>query len=102
VTAVNDLPAFTVSTNLVLLAEDAGSITNASFLTGLSTGPGNETNQTWTFTVTAGTNFSFATAPAISTNGTLTFRTATNAVGTNTITVVMKDNGGTTMAVGIQ
>jgi hypothetical protein len=39
VTAVNDLPAFTVSTNLVLVAEDAGSMTNASFLTGISTGP---------------------------------------------------------------
>jgi hypothetical protein len=96
VSAVNDLPGFTVSTNLVLVAEDAGSITNASFLTGISTGPGNETNQTWTFTVTSGTNFSFATAPAIGTNGSLTFRTATNAVGTNLITVVMKDSGGTT------
>jgi len=96
VTPVNDLPAFSVSTNLVLVAEDAGTITNASFLTGLSTGPGNETNQTWTFTLTSGTNFAFATAPAISTNGTLTFRTATNAIGTNLITVVMKDSGGTT------
>jgi hypothetical protein len=96
VTAVNDQPSFAVSTNLVLVGEDAGIITNASFLTSLSAGPGNETNQTWTFTVTSGTNFSFATAPAISTNGTLTFRVATNAVGTNLITVVMKDSGGTT------
>ena len=66
------------------------------FPTGLSAGPSNEVAQNWTFTVTSGTNFSFATAPAISTNGTLTFRTATNAVGTNLITVVMKDSGGTT------
>jgi chemotaxis signal transduction protein len=96
VTAVNDQPDFTVSTNLVLVGEDAGTITNANFLTGLSTGPTNESAQTWTFTVTSGTNFSFATAPAISTNGTLTFRSATNAIGTNTITVVMKDSGGVT------
>ncbi|MGC3957146.1 MAG: hypothetical protein QM813_04025 [Verrucomicrobiota bacterium] len=96
VSAVNDQPDFTVSTNLVLVGEDAGAITNASFLTGLSTGPTNEASQTWTFTVTSGTNFAYATAPAISTNGTLTFRTATNAVGTNLITVVMKDTGGTT------
>ena len=96
VSAVNDQPAFAVSTNLVLVAEDAGSITNASFLTGLSAGPSNEVAQTWTFTVTSGTNFSYATVPAISTNGTLTFRTATNAVGTNLITVVMKDSGGVT------
>ena len=96
VSAVNDLPAFAVSTNLVLAAEDAGAITNASFLTGISTGPTNESAQTWTFTVTSGTNFAWATAPAISTNGTLTFRTATNAIGTNLITVVMKDNGGIT------
>jgi hypothetical protein len=96
VTAVNDLPAFTVSTNLVLVAEDAGIVTNASFLTGISTGPTNESSQKWTFTLTSGTNFNFATAPAISTNGTLTFRTATNVFGTNLITVVMKDTGGTT------
>ena len=96
VTAVNDVPAFIVSTNLVLVGEDAGIITNASFLTGISNGPTNEASQTWTFTLTSGTNFNFATAPAISTNGTLTFRTATNAIGTNTITVVMKDNGGVT------
>ena len=96
VTAVNDQPAFTISTNLVLLAEDAGFVTNANFLTGISTGPTNEAAQTWAFTVTPGTNFSFATAPAISTNGTLTFRSATNAIGTNTITVVMKDSGGVT------
>jgi uncharacterized protein YpmS len=95
VTAVNDQPDFAVSTNLVLVAEDAGTITNASFLTGISTGPGNETNQTWAFTVTSGTNFAYATAPAISTNGTLTFRAATNAFGTNLISVVMKDSGGT-------
>jgi hypothetical protein len=50
VTPVNDQPGFAVSTNLVLVGEDAGTITNASFLTGLSAGPGNETNQTWTFT----------------------------------------------------
>ena len=96
VSGVNDVPAFTVSTNLVLVGEDAGTITNASFLTGLSTGPTNEAAQTFAFTVTAGTNFAFAVAPSISTNGTLTFRSATNAVGTNTITVVMKDSGGTT------
>jgi hypothetical protein len=95
VSAVNDAPVFTLSTNLVLVAEDAGTITNLNFLTGLSTGPTNESAQTFTFTLTSGTNFAFATAPAISTNGTLTFAAATNAVGTNTITVVMKDNGGT-------
>jgi hypothetical protein len=96
VTPVNDVPAFTVGTNLVFVTEDAGTITNASFLNGLSAGPTNESAQTWTFSVTSGTNFSFATAPAISTNGTLTFRAATNAIGTNTITVVMKDSGGVT------
>jgi hypothetical protein len=96
VSGVNDRPAFAVSTNLVLVSEDAGGVTNASFLTGLSAGPGNETNQTWTFTVTAGTNFNFTVKPALSTNGTLTFQTATNAIGTNLITVVMKDTGGTT------
>jgi hypothetical protein len=54
VTAVNDLPAFTVSTNLVLVAEDAGLVTNASFLTGISAGSGQRNESVYTFTLTAG------------------------------------------------
>src|SRR5690606_11517931 len=94
VSSVNDAPSFTLSTHLIVIEEDAGAITNLNFLTNLSAGPTNESNQKWTFSLKAGTNFAFAKAPAISTNGTLTFQTATNAVGTNTITVIMKDNGG--------
>jgi hypothetical protein len=71
-------------------------VTNANFLTDISAGPTNESSQKWTFTVTSGTNFGYVLKPSISTNGTLVFKTATNAIGTNLITVVMKDTGGTT------
>jgi len=67
----------------------------ARFLTGISIGPANEAGQTWTFAVTSTANVPYAVAPAVATNGTFTFRTAANSFGTNTITVVMTDSGGT-------
>lgn len=103
VTPVNDPPYFSLSTNLVVAKENAGAITLTGFLTGLKGGPPNESSQTWNFTVLCSTNdptnVPFAKYPALSmvkgTNATLTFRTATNCFGTNTVTIIMTDNGGT-------
>ncbi len=93
---VNDAPSFTLSTNLITIAEDSGGFSSPAFATGISSGPSNESTQTNNFIVTTtSTNF-FAVQPAISPLGTLTFRTATNVNGTNTITVVLHDSGGTT------
>lgn len=95
ITSVNDAPLFTLSTNLVTIAEDSGLQSIASFLTGIASGPANESAETNDFTVSTTNTAFFATQPAISTNGTLTFTVATNTYGTNEITVVMNDSGGT-------
>jgi hypothetical protein len=100
---VNHAPTFTVNTNyatnnLVLVAEETAAVTNVGFLTNLSAGPPNEIAQTWSFTVTSvtgnPTNAAF-TALSVATNGTLTIKPKAHSFGTNTVTVVMTDNGGT-------
>jgi hypothetical protein len=98
VTSVNDAPLFTLSTNRVVATEDGGLVTLAGFVTSIADGPANESSQTNYFVVTAATPSFFTNQPAISTNGTLTFRANTNIFGTNQITVVLRDNGGTNNA----
>jgi subtilisin-like proprotein convertase family protein len=62
----------------------------------MSAGPPNESGQTLTFAVAGDTNPSlFSAGPAVSANGTLTYTTAANANGAATITLQLKDNGGT-------
>ena len=93
VTSVNDAPSFTVGANQTVL-EDAGPQTVTPFATGISPGPGE--SDAVTFVVTNNTNPGlFATAPAISATGTLTYTTAANQHGVATITVQLTDNGGT-------
>src|SRR4029077_2994342 len=75
--------------------EDA-SISPTSWATNIGTGAGNETSQTLTFVVTNNTNPAlFSAGPAVSSSGTLTYTLASNANGSATITLVLKDNGGT-------
>src|SRR5207245_10799908 len=55
-----------------------------------------ESGQTAQFIVTNNTNSGlFSSAPGISASGTLTYTPAPDANGSATITVVLKDNGGT-------
>ena len=62
----------------------------------MSPGPANEASQTLTFIVTGNTNPAlFSAGPAVAANGTLTFTPAPNANGTATITLTLRDNGGT-------
>ncbi len=100
ITAVNQPPTFTLSTNTLSVAENAALTSFNSFLTALKSGPTNEPAQSWAFTVTCPTNDAtnalFAVLPSITTNGILKLQPATNSFGTNTVTVVMKDTGGTT------
>src|SRR5207249_2671229 len=74
--------------------EDSGTF-SAAWATNLSAGPANESGQTLSFTVTTSNPALFAVQPTISASGVLTFTPAANAFGTATITVVLKDNGGT-------
>src|SRR5205823_2497985 len=64
--------------------------------TAISPGPANEAGQTVAFQVTGNTNAGlFSAGPAISPGGTLTYTAAANTFGTATITINLKDNGGT-------
>ncbi|HZM03157.1 MAG TPA: hypothetical protein VFC44_09045, partial [Candidatus Saccharimonadales bacterium] len=82
---VNQAPSFTLSTNAFLVSEDTLAVTNVRFLTNISAGPPNESSQTWTFATTTATNNAtnalFTVLPAISTNGTLTFRPTAHSFG---------------------
>ena len=82
-----------------MVNEETLTVTNIGFLTNLSAGPLNESNQTWTFTTTTvtnnSTNAAFSALPAVDTNGTLSFNLDAHSFGTNEITVVMTDSGGT-------
>jgi hypothetical protein len=102
ISPVNQAPSYAITTNSLAVLENAGAIVSNSFLTNISVGPANQSTETYSFTVTSTTNGSpatnatFAVAPTIDTNGNLTFTTATNSFGTNTITVVMTTSGSLT------
>ncbi|MCU0805277.1 MAG: DUF4347 domain-containing protein, partial [Burkholderiales bacterium] len=95
VTAVNDQPTFTLGPN-PNSAEDAGAQTVAGFATGIAGGGGDESGQTFAYTVSGNTNAGlFSVTPSIAANGTLSYTSAANASGTATITVFVTDSGGT-------
>jgi len=72
-----------------------GAYTGAGWATSISPGPGSESWQTVTFIVTNNNNSLFSTQPAVSSSGTLTFTSATNACGSVTVSVQAHDDGGT-------
>ncbi len=94
VTPVNDAPSFTKGPDLMVI-EDAGAQTVSNWATGMSAGPGNESSQALSFIVMNDNNTLFAVQPAIRPTGTLTYTPAANANGVATVTVLIKDNGGT-------
>jgi hypothetical protein len=95
VTAVNDVPVFTVGPNQTV-AEDSGAQTVDPWATGISAGPADESGQTLTFNVTNNTNPGlFSVAPAVSPTGVLTYTVEPNTTGTATITLTLSDDGGT-------
>ncbi len=94
VNPVNDAPSF-ASGGDVMVAEDSGAY-NATWATGISSGAANENGQTVGFIITNNSNPAlFSSAPAIASNGTLSFTPAVNVFGNAVITVVLKDDGGT-------
>lgn len=94
VSAVNDVPSFVKGADQSV-AEDAGAQTVANWATAISKGPANESSQTLTFQVTNDNNALFSVQPAVSADGTLTYTPAPNTSGSATVTVILKDNGGT-------
>ncbi|MDA1053261.1 MAG: Ig-like domain-containing protein [Planctomycetota bacterium] len=111
VTAVNDVPSFTLPSSTVTISENTADsdspTTRTDFAANIFKGPAGATDeaatQTVAFTVTqlASPNIhtlSFVTAPAIAPDGTLTFETVDNTNGSAVFSVVLKDNGGTAFA----
>ena len=93
--AVNDAPNFII-TPLLTVDQDLGPQTVPGFATNISAGAIDESGQNLTFSITGNTNAAlFSTAPALATDGTLTFTSEPLAIGTATITVELMDDGGT-------
>jgi hypothetical protein len=90
----NTAPSFTKGPDITV-AEDSGTYSQANWATSISPGPSYESGQTLTFQVSNNNNSLFSQQPQISPSGTLTFQPAPNANGSATVTVVLKDDGGT-------
>jgi Bacterial Ig domain/Bacterial Ig-like domain (group 1) len=89
---VNDPPSFQIGTNQSASA-NAPEQTVADFATAISAGPNETQGLQFLVTVTSGAEF-LSVAPAISPTGTLTY-TPSGTQGTATISVQLKDDGGT-------
>jgi VCBS repeat-containing protein len=94
VTAVNDAPSFVKGADQTV-NENAGAQSIAGWATTISAGPSDEAGQTLTFVITGNDNTGlFSSGPVIAANGTLTYTPAANAVGSASISVRLKDDGG--------
>jgi hypothetical protein len=95
VNPVNDPPSFIKGPDQIV-NEDSGPHVVSGWATSLSPGPPDEhLLQSLTFLVSNDNNPLFASQPAIAPDGTLTFESAPDAFGVATVTVVLRDNGGT-------
>ncbi|QDU18781.1 tandem-95 repeat protein [Urbifossiella limnaea] len=94
VTPVNDAPNFTAGASQSVAA-GSGPRTVSGWATGISRGPADEAGQGLAFTVTTTNAALFVAAPTIDAAGALSFVPEANATGTATVTVVLKDTGGT-------
>jgi hypothetical protein len=94
VAAVNDLPSFTIGSDVTVL-EDAPRQTVANQAIGISAGAPNESNQQLTFisTVDNAALFTNNGRPQISPTGELSFTLAPNAFGSAVVTVTLRDSG---------
>jgi hypothetical protein len=94
VNSVNDAPSFTGGGDEGV-NEDSGAASFPAWATNPVVGPTNESTQTYSYVISSNSNPSlFGTAPAVATNGTLSFTPAANRYGTATIGVRIQDNGG--------
>jgi autotransporter-associated beta strand protein len=94
VEAANDAPSF-VKGGDQMVAFNAGLRTVPGWATAISAGPQNESAQTMSFTVSSSPADLFSVQPAITPDGTLTFTPAAGRSGTATVSVTLRDSGGT-------
>jgi len=94
VTAVNDVPSFTVGVDQSVCV-GSGAQTVNSWATAISSGPANESSQSLLFNITSNSNSAiFSVQPSVSSSGVLTF-TPNSTSGTATIALNIQDNAGT-------
>jgi VCBS repeat-containing protein len=91
---VNDAPGFAKGPDQTV-PEDAGTQSVSGWATGISAGPPDEAGQALQFLVSTNNAALFSVLPAIGPDGTLTYTPAANAFGSATITVTLRDDGGT-------
>ena len=92
---VNDEPSFVAGPDQTV-DEDAGPVAVSGWATAINPGPANESGQSVAFSVVANSNPAlFASGPAVSPSGTLSYTPADDTHGTATITVELLDDGGT-------
>lgn len=94
VTSINDAPGFVVGANQTVDQGTGENIVNG-FVTNITLGPSNESNQTIQFQVTTNNPGLFSQQPLIDTSGNLSYTLNPNASGTALITVFAQDSGGT-------
>ncbi|MGC8743216.1 MAG: FG-GAP-like repeat-containing protein [Verrucomicrobiia bacterium] len=95
VTPVNDPPTFTLSGSDITVLEDAPQQIINNWATGISKGAYNETSQGFKFILSNDHPELFQIQPYMTVLGRLIFKPAKNANGTATVTVTLKDTGGT-------
>lgn len=96
VTPVNDAPVFTITENPPTINEDAGPQTVPGFVSSIDDGDAEVTQAlTFVLNVPLHPTLTFTQAPAIDAAGNLTYTPAPNAYGVLTISVVLRDDGGT-------
>jgi len=95
VSAVNDAPTFASGSN-VTVSSGTGAQSIAGWASAMTRGPADEASQTLTFAVASDNPLLFSVQPAIDpVTGALTFTPITGAAGTATVTVMLRDDGGT-------
>jgi hypothetical protein len=90
---LNDAPSFTKGADITVL-EDSGAFVQAGWATAISDGDGD--TQMLSFELAGNSNPTlFATAPTVTATGELSFTPAADANGSATLTLVLRDDGGT-------
>ena len=97
VTEVNDEPSFTIPPTFIAIhSEDDGTRTWSPFATSISRGPASESGQTLTFHLSNDNPALFSAQPSVDANtGVLTYTLADDANGGATVSIYLKDDGGT-------
>src|SRR5690606_13412700 len=95
IAAVNDAPSFTPGAGPSASSADGPQVV-ANWITEITPGPANGSGPAGAFGLTTDNDAAFATLPAVSATGTLTWEAAVVGVGTPvTVTITARDDGGT-------